>query len=107
MHEFNSSRLQYIDFQLMPSRPRSTCQTSVSDLPLRTVDAELLICCAFRQSIGRAVTIVVVVDRTADGRIAGRTFGCRPAVVRTGNAVIDFFPGGLANIIDEEPGVPG
>ena len=95
----------------MPSRPRSTCQTSVSDLPLRTVEAELLICCAFRQSIGRAVTIVVVVvvvvDRTADGWIAGRTFRCGPAVVRTGNAVIDFFPGGLANIIDEEPGVPG
>jgi len=41
---------------------------------------------------------------TPERRIAGRTFGCGPAVVRTSDAVIDFFPGGLANIVDEEPG---
>jgi hypothetical protein len=41
---------------------------------------------------------------TPERRIAGRTFGCGPAVVRTGDAVIDFFLGGLANIVDEEPG---
>ena len=34
--------------------------------------------------------------------ITGRTFGGRPAVVRTGNAVVDFLPGRLANIVDEE-----
>src|SRR4029077_613502 len=45
---------------------------------------------------GRSATIVV--DRTAERWIAGRTFGCRPAVVRTGNAVVDFFPGRLAHI---------
>src|SRR4029077_7660488 len=41
-------------------------------------------------SIGRAVTIEE--DRAAERWIACWTFGCRPAVVRTGNAVIDFFP---------------
>src|SRR5438105_2742478 len=46
--------------------------------------------------------MTIVVDRTAEGWIAGRTFGGRPTVVRTGNAVVDLFPGGLANIIDEE-----
>ena len=40
--------------------------------------------------IGRAVTIVV--DRTAECWIACWTLCCRPAVVRAGNAVVDFFP---------------
>src|SRR4029077_13119288 len=53
---------------------------------------------------GIASPVAVEVDRAAERRIARRTFGCGPAVVRTGNAVVDFFPGGLANIIDEEAG---
>src|SRR5207302_6173735 len=48
--------------------------------------------------------VAIVVDRTPKCWIAGRTFGGGPTVVRTGNAVVDFFPGGLANIIDEEAG---
>src|SRR3954470_17621297 len=30
------------------------------------------------------------------------TFTCRPAVVCAGDAFVDFFPGGLSNIVDEE-----
>src|SRR5205823_7409127 len=53
---------------------------------------------------GIAGPVAVEVDRAAERWIARRTFGCRPAVVRTGNAVVDFFPGRLTNIIDEQAG---
>src|SRR5207237_7696449 len=53
---------------------------------------------------GIAGSVAVVVDRAAEIGITRRTFGYRPAVVRTGNSIVDFFPGRLANIIDEHAG---
>ena len=48
--------------------------------------------------------VAVEVDRAAERWITRGTFGCRPAVVRTSDAVVDFFPGRLANIIDKQAG---
>ena len=42
---------------------------------------------------GAASTMSVEVDRTAERWIAGRTFGYRPAVVRTGDSIVDLLVG--------------
>ena len=46
--------------------------------------------------------VAVEEDRASERWIARRTFGCRPAVVRTGDAIVDFFIGRLADIVNEE-----
>src|SRR5438105_826351 len=51
-----------------------------------------------------ACPVAVEVDRAAERWIARRPFCCWPAVVRPANAIVDLFPGRLADIIDEHAG---
>jgi hypothetical protein len=45
----------------------------------------------------------ILEERIAEARVGGRTgsFAIRPAIVRPGDAVIDFLERVLANVIDE------
>ena len=44
----------------------------------------------------------IIINRTNERWIIGWPFGGRPAVVGAGNSVVDFLPGRLANIVDEQ-----
>src|SRR6266404_5974035 len=58
---------------------------------------------------GAAFAVRILKDRVTEagvGRVA-RSFAIRPAVVRPGDAIIDFFPGILADIVDEDPAGSG
>ena len=46
--------------------------------------------------------VAVSEDRPGDVRIAGGAFGLRPAVIGTGVEFVDFLPGVLADVVDED-----
>src|SRR6266850_2232641 len=54
-------------------------------------------CAAFRTQR----TVAIPKDRATEIRIRSWTFRGRPAVIRSRNTVIDFFPGALAHVVDE------
>src|ERR1700730_12483795 len=48
--------------------------------------------------------VPIVKDRVPEIwiRRGSRTFFCRPAIVRSGNTIIDFLPRALTNVVDEQ-----
>jgi hypothetical protein len=56
-----------------------------------------------RASRRGAAAMCVGKERTPESRIAGWAFCIWPAIVRTGNAIIDFLPCGLTYVIYEKP----
>src|SRR4051794_11307290 len=45
-------------------------------------------------------------ERTAETRIRRRAFRGRPAIIRSGNTVIDFFPSVLADVVNKQASRP-
>ena len=50
-----------------------------------------------------AVAVVVKEERSTKTRISCRTFGSWPAIVRSGDPIVDLLPCALSNIINEHP----
>ena len=44
----------------------------------------------------------IIINRTNESWIIGWPFGGRPAVVGTGNSVVDLFPRAFAHVVDEQ-----